>query len=76
MIELYPDQAKWVADISQEYRNGHQSVLAVGPTGFGKTVCFAYLAWRMSNNKKRVLILCHRKELMRQISEALSQFNI
>ena len=76
MIELYPYQATWVAGIARHYRDGAKAVLGVLPTGGGKTVCFANMTWRMQRNGKRVWILCHRKELMRQISEALSQFNV
>ncbi len=76
MITLYPYQDQWVTDIRKAYNGGAQAVLAVLPTGGGKTICFSWLAMRMAGNRKRVLILCHRKELMRQISEALSQFGI
>lgn len=41
-------------------------VLAVAPTGFGKTVCFAYMAVSAYSKGQRVLILTHRIRLIRQ----------
>lgn len=52
------------------------SVLAVLPTGGGKTVVFTYIAQKMSLKKKKVIILVHRIELLRQTSAALDKFDV
>jgi DNA repair protein RadD len=46
-------------------------VLAVLPTGGGKTVCFSYIAQAASVKGNRVLILVHRAELLDQASRAM-----
>jgi DNA repair protein RadD len=46
-------------------------VLAVLPTGGGKTVCFAHIAQAASIKGNRVLILVHRAELLDQASRAM-----
>jgi DNA repair protein RadD len=46
-------------------------VLAVLPTGGGKTVCFSYIAQAASIKGNRVLILVHRQELLDQASRAM-----
>lgn len=46
-------------------------MLYVLPTGGGKTVCFSYISAGVAKNKKRVWIIAHRRELLKQISDAL-----
>jgi len=43
-VTLRPYQQQLVTDIRLQYQLGKRSVLAVLPTGGGKTVCFAYIA--------------------------------
>ena len=43
-----------------------KELLAVMPTGAGKTVVFAEISKRLRQNKHNVLILVHRKELIDQ----------
>lgn len=52
------------------------NILLVLPTGGGKTVIFTYLAQRMALKNKKVLILVHRVELLRQTSKALAKFDV
>jgi len=49
----------------------HQSTLVVLPTGCGKTVLFCRVAHRWQN--KRVLILAHRDELIRQAARKVCE---
>jgi superfamily II DNA or RNA helicase len=47
------------------FAEGYRKVLIVLPTGAGKTIVFASIAARVVR-KHRVLILCHREELIQQ----------
>lgn len=76
MINLRNYQDKGVAGIRECFKNLLNSVLFVLPTGGGKTVVFTYIAQKMSLKHKRVLILVHRIELLRQTSGALSKFDV
>jgi superfamily II DNA or RNA helicase len=50
-INLRPYQTQLVAEIRGQYQLGHKAVLAVLPTGGGKTVCFR--AHRSSRQRQR-----------------------
>lgn len=76
MLQLRDYQTKCVAGIRECFRNLIESVLLVLPTGGGKTVIFTYIAQQSSLRKKRVLILVHRVELLRQTSNALNRFDV
>ena len=70
-MSLRPYQQQLVTEIRGQYQLGHRSVLAVLPTGGGKTVCFSYIAQAASIKGNRVLILVHRAELLDQASRAM-----
>jgi superfamily II DNA or RNA helicase len=63
-------QLQGVADI-RAAMGRHRRICYVLPTGGGKTVIFAYLAWATAAKGTRVLVLSHRQEIADQISEAL-----
>lgn len=48
----------------------------VSPCGSGKTVMFSYFAVQAAKKEKRILILAHRDELIEQISQTLSMFDV
>lgn len=75
MIALRPQQTKLVADIRAAMQTS-RSVLAVAPTGFGKTVVFCYLASAVMQRDKRVYIVVHREELVDQVSKTLKDFGV
>jgi superfamily II DNA or RNA helicase len=50
--------------------------MVVMPTGAGKTVVFSYIAATMAARSKKVLILVHRVELLRQTSAALHKAGV
>lgn len=54
-----------------EYAAGHKSVLAVLPTGGGKTVIFCSIARSAAALGKTVIMIMHRHQLIRQTSAAL-----
>ena len=70
-MNLRPYQQQLINDIRLQYQLGHKSVLAVLPTGGGKTVCFSYIAEQASRKGNRVLVLVHRQELLDQASRAM-----
>jgi superfamily II DNA or RNA helicase len=70
-MNLRPYQSQLVTEIRGQYQLGHKAVLAVLPTGGGKTVCFSYIAEQASIKGNRVLILVHRAELLDQASRAM-----
>jgi DNA repair protein RadD len=70
-MNLRPYQQQLVTEIRGQYQLGHKAVLAVLPTGGGKTVCFAHIAQAASIKGNRVLILVHRQELLDQASRAM-----
>ena len=71
MLTLRPYQQSAVDGIRQSFLNGSKSPLLVLPTGGGKTIVFSYIAATTAARGKRVLILVHRIELLRQTSEKL-----
>ena len=76
MIELYPHQQKSVNEILDKFQT-HQRILYQLPTGGGKTIVFSFLAkhWVVKTNKK-VLILCHRIELVNQTIASLNKIGL
>lgn len=55
---------------------GHQRVLLVAPTGFGKTTCFTYIAFHAWQKGSRTVIFVHRDELITQVCERLDKYGI
>lgn len=55
---------------------GRRAPLLVAPTGAGKTVMFSYVAATSSARSKRVWILVHRVELLRQTSMKLEEAGV
>lgn len=60
------------------FKAGHKKLCCVLPCGAGKTAIFCYLAYLNTLKKpsNRVLILLHRKELLKQTEEAFQAFQI
>ena len=75
-MELYDYQDDCLAQTHQAYRQGFNAPLLVMPTGAGKTMTFACATQKASIRGKRVLLVAHRRELVGQISEALSRWDV
>lgn len=73
MLTLRPYQSKGVQDIRSSYLQGRKAPLLVLPTGGGKTVVFSHIAGSVASKGKRVMVLVHRVELLRQTSSALNK---
>lgn len=76
MITLRPYQLDGENQIRQAFGAGNRAVLYALSTGAGKTYLFASIAFSAMRRARRVLILCHRIELVDQIIEALKAFDI
>jgi superfamily II DNA or RNA helicase len=75
-MQLRPYQEALVAQIRFQYQLGHSSVLAVLPTGGGKTVIFSHIAQSAARKGNRVCILVHRAELLDQASRSLTAMDV
>jgi DNA repair protein RadD len=75
-MNLRPYQQQLITDIRLQYQLGKRSVLAVLPTGGGKTVCFSHIAQAAARKGNRVCILVHRAELLDQASRALTAMGV
>src|SRR5271170_6800869 len=76
MITLRPCQVDAENRIRLAFASGFKAPLYVLPTGGGKTIIFSSIAHSADRRGKRVLILCHRVELVDQIVTALGQFDV
>lgn len=67
-----------ISSCRDAFKNGYKKLCCVLPCGAGKTAIFCYLAYLNTQKKasNRVLILLHRKELLRQTIEAFKSFRI
>ena len=70
-MNLRPYQQQLINEIRGQYQLGHKSVLAVLPTGGGKTVCFSHIAEQAAKRGNRVCMLVHRAELLDQASRSM-----
>lgn len=68
-ISLFPHQLTACAEVDR-LRLSHRNVLAVLPTGAGKTLVKAEYARRHYQNKEVTIIFAHRDVLLGQISDA------
>ena len=69
-MQLRPYQAQAIDDLRNAYRSGSRAPLLCLPTGGGKTVIFTAIAQAAAKGHN-VLILVHRRELLRQASAKL-----
>lgn len=74
--QLRPYQADALENIRAQFRDGRRSVLFVLPTGGGKTYTYSAIADGAARRGNRVLILEHRKELIRQASCSLASLGV
>ena len=74
MINLRPYQSSIIEQVRAAYQHGKRAPLVVLPTGGGKTTIFAYVTNQTASRQKCVFLLCHRAELVKQISMTLAKF--
>ena len=68
MTELRPYQRDVIADIEREIAAGKRRIIAVAPTGAGKTVVAASIINDAVAKGQRVLVLAHTREIIQQTS--------
>jgi len=76
MIQLRNYQQQVAADITDHIRAGEKRILAVLPTGGGKTVIFSYIAQRAYQRGTPTWLVSHRIELLKQASASLFRFGV
>jgi len=76
MISLRLYQQDAVDGVRAAFRAGFRAPLLVAPTGAGKTVMFSHIAHAAMERGSKVLIVAHRKELIRQASRKLSESSV
>lgn len=73
---LYGYQERDLNEVIEKFLE-HEKLLLQASTGYGKTYTFATFAkWYNLRYGKKVLIMCHRIELVEQASEALSTIGV
>jgi len=76
MFTLFPDQIEIENLVLSYFAQSLRRVLMVSPTGSGKTVTFCDIVSKAIAKGKRVLVLCHRDELITSAKEKLNEFGI
>ena len=75
-MQLRKYQVETIGKTADSLRNGKQAPLIVLPTGAGKTVIFSEIAKRAVQKNNNVLILVHRRELIKQASKKLADIKV
>lgn len=65
-----------VNDVRSAFREGWKALLLVLSTGAGKTVIFSYIAKNAAQKGRRVLILAHRDQLIKQAGRKLRDYDV
>jgi superfamily II DNA or RNA helicase len=73
MIALRPFQLEVIEKVAQAIAAGERKLLIVAPTGSGKTVMAAEHIARARARSQRVLFLAHRREIIDQTSQRLTE---
>lgn len=68
--DLRPYQAEAVNAVFRTWKTGRGTYIVL-PTGTGKTVIFSTIAAKLAADGKRVLIVAHRDELIKQAAQKL-----
>lgn len=77
-LKLRKYQEAIINSCRDAFKNGYKKLCCVLPCGAGKTAIFCYLAYLNTLKKptNRILILLHRRELLKQTIEAFKKFQI
>ena len=74
-MELREYQQDALKEIKDALSSGKKAPLLVLPTGAGKTIVFTELSKYLIKQNKKVLILVHRRELVKQACQKLDEMN-
>jgi superfamily II DNA or RNA helicase len=75
MISLYPHQEQFINNIRQAFRH-NDYIVGQAATGFGKTICGAFMAKSATARNKRIFFSVHRRELITQTAKSFDKFGI
>jgi superfamily II DNA or RNA helicase len=75
-IELRPYQNSLISDLRTSIIKGHRKIVLCAPTGSGKTIMFTYMVSEHIKKGGNVLILTHRKELLKQAGSSFELFGL
>jgi hypothetical protein len=75
-VDLRPYQSEAVEAVRQRFRERARKVLLICPTGGGKTVVFSHIALKAVEKGSRVVVIAHRRELVKQASDKLNAFGL
>jgi DNA repair protein RadD len=76
MTELRNYQVDVIAELRRVIETGKRRVILTAPTGAGKTTIAAKMTQAEVADGKRVLVLAHRREIIRQTSLKLSGYGV
>src|SRR3990167_2142716 len=75
-MNIRPYQLDVIDEITTEAASGKRRIILQAPTGSGKTIIAAQIISHAVSNKKHVLFLAHRRELIWQTMEKLESFGV
>lgn len=70
-IKLRDYQENLIAGARDGFRAGKKGIVLVSPTGSGKGIILPWIARSLVESNKRVLIMVHRRRLVKQLCKAL-----
>lgn len=73
---LRPYQQQAIENARREFASGARSVVIVAPTGAGKSVIFGSIAAQHVARGGRVLVVAHRRELVKQAAGHLAKHGV
>lgn len=76
MIQLYNYQEVIIHNIREKFKKGLKKIVMCSPTGSGKTVMFSYIVQAHIKKGGKVLVVTHRKELLKESGGAFESFGI
>lgn len=75
-IKLRDYQDDLISGARNGFKMGKRAVLLVSPTGSGKGIILPWLARSLVQNNKRVLIMVHRRRLVKQLCKAMDGLGV
>jgi superfamily II DNA or RNA helicase len=70
-MNLRPYQEKVIEDFEREVAAGKERIILVAPTGSGKTIIGSAIIKSRIEQRRRVLVVAHRREMIQQTSDKL-----
>lgn len=73
-MNLRPYQADFFNAIRRSISTGHRRIMCVAPCGSGKSILIAKVIQSAAKKNNTVLVLCHRREIIDQLTERLAPY--